>query len=494
MSTANSDSEHHLQRRLGLYDSTMIVAGSMIGSGIFLVTAEMSRQVGSAQWLMVSWLIATLFTLSAALSYGELAAMMPKAGGQYVYLREAFSPIWGFLYGWTLFLVIQTGTIDAVAIGFSRYLGLLWPAISESSYIIPPIAVGGYYALSLSTAQLIALLMIVALTWTNTRGLNAGKMIQNVFTTAKIGALLCVIGVGVFAGWNADAVRANFGHAWTAATQTPLVPGLSPHSAYGILVALCLAQVGALFAADAWNNITFTAGEVKNPQRNVPLSLAIGAAMVMALYILANIAYTVVLPFTQIQHVPSDRVASAMMDAIFPGIGSALIAVAILISAFGCVNGMVMSGARAYFAMACDGLFLKGAARLNNANVPARALVMQAAWACVLVLVRTHDPATGNYGNLYSNLLDYVISAALIFYILTIAGIFRLRKLRPDAVRPYRAVGYPVVPAMYIIGAAIVLTMLFIYRPATTFPGLGIVLLGVPVYFALRKKPASSQR
>ncbi len=492
MSTAipATDTRTGLRRSLGLFDSTMIVAGSMIGSGIFLVTAEMGRQVGSAQWLMASWLIATLFTLSAALSYGELAAMMPKAGGQYVYLREAFSPVWGFLYGWTLFMVIQTGTIDAVAIGFSRYLGVLWPAVAETTYLIPPVALGRYYALSLSTAQLIALLMIVLLTWTNTRGINTGKMIQNVFTTAKIGALLCVIAIGIFAGWNAQSVGENFGHAWTSATQTPLVPGLSPHSVYGILVVLCLAQVGALFAADAWNNITFTAGEVKNPQRNVPLSLVIGAAMVMALYILANIAYTVVLPFSQIQHAPSDRVASAMMDAIFPGIGSALIAVAILISAFGCVNGMVMSGARAYFAMARDGLFLKGAARLNKADVPARALVMQASWACILVLVRTHDPATGNYGNLYSNLLDYVISAALIFYILTIAGIFRLRKLRPDAVRPYRAFGYPLVPAAYIVGASVVLTMLFIYRPATTFPGLGIVLVGVPVYFFLRRRAA----
>ncbi len=461
-----------LKRSLGLFDSTMIVAGSMIGSGIFLVTGEIARQVGSARWLMVSWLIATLFTLVAALSYGELAAMMPRAGGQYVYLREAFSPICGFLYGWTLFLVIQTGTIDAVAIGFSRYLGVLWPAISESSYLIPPVAIGSYYALSLSTAQLIALLLIALLTWTNTRGLNAGKLIQNVFTSAKIGALLCIIAVGIFAGWSAQTVSANFGH--------PSAPP-AQQSSYGILVALCLSQVGALFAADAWNNITFTAGEVKNPAAaTFPFPQGIGAAMVMALYILANIAYLVVLPFTTVQHVPSDRVASAMMEAIFPRVGSSLIAVAILIAAFGCINGMVLSGARAYFAMARDRLFLNGAARLNKANVPAQALVMQAVWACFLILVRTHDPATGNYGNLYSNLLDYVISAALIFYILTIAGIFRLRILRPAEPRPYRAIGYPLVPGLYIAGAAVVLTMLFLYRPATTFPGVVIVILGVP--------------
>jgi APA family basic amino acid/polyamine antiporter len=477
---------NELKRRLGLFDSTMIVAGSMIGSGIFLVTGEMSRVVGGAQWLMASWGIATLLTLAAALSYGELAAMMPQAGGQYVYLREAFSPMWGFLYGWTLFLVIQTGTIDAVSIGFARYLGVLWPAVSETGYLIAPIPIGSSYALSLSTAQLVALVLILALTWTNTRGIDAGKIIQNVFTTAKIGTLLCVVGVGVAVGWSRATVAGNFGGAWMAAGQEPFVPGIAPAGWYGVLVSLCLAQVGALFAADAWNNVTFTAGEVRDPKRNLPLSLAIGTGIVMALYIGANLAYFVVLPFEQVRHVPSDRVASAMMSAIFPGIGSTLIAAAILISAFGCMNGMIMSGARAYFAMARDGLFLKGAGQLNSASVPARALAMQAAWGCLLVLVRTHDPATGKYGNLYSNLLDYVISAALIFYILTIAGIFRLRATRPDAERPYRAFGYPVVPALYLAGAAVILTMLFLYRPATTYPGVVIVLLGVPVYFWLR--------
>ena len=466
----------------------MIVAGSMIGSGIFLVTGEMSRQVGGAQWLMVSWAIATLLTLAAALSYGELAAMMPRAGGQYVYLREAFSPIWGFLYGWTLFLVIQTGTIDAVSIGFARYLGLLWPAVSESSYLIAPIPLGSHYALSLSTAQLTALLLILLLTWTNMGGIDAGKWIQNVFTTAKIGTLLGVIAIGIVVGWNPQTVASNFGGLWTAKDQLPFVPGISPASGYGVFVSLCLAQVGALFAADAWNNITFTAGEVKNPKRNLPLSLAVGTGLVMALYIAANLAYLVVLRFDQVRNVPSDRVASAMMAQLFPGIGSALIAGAILIAAFGCVNGMVLSGARAYFAMARDGLFLEGAGRLNRASVPARALAMQSAWASVLVLLRTHDPATGKYGNLYSNLLDYVISAALLFYILTIAGIFRLRATRPGADRPYLAFGYPWVPALYSLSAAAILTILFVYRPATTFPGVGIVLLGVPVYFWLKQR------
>jgi APA family basic amino acid/polyamine antiporter len=477
-----------LKRRLGLFDSTMIVAGSMIGSGIFLVTGEMSRVVGGAQWLMVSWAIATLLTLAAALSYGELAAMMPSAGGQYVYLREAFSPVWGFLYGWTLFLVIQTGTVDAVSIGFARYLGLLWPAVAEGRYVVAPVAIGSRYAVSLSTAQAIALLLIVALTWTNTRGIDAGKWIQNVFTSAKIGTLLCVVGAGIFIGWNAATVHANFGGLWMAPGQADIVPGIAPASAYGVLVSLCLAQVGALFAADAWNNITFTAGEVRDPKRNVPLSLAIGAGMVMALYIAANVAYLVVLPFERVRHVPSDRVASAMMDAILPGTGSALIAAAILISAFGCVNGMLLSGARAYFAMARDGLFLKSAGQLNRNSVPGRALVMQGAWGCALVLIRTHDPATGTYGNLYSNLLDYVISAALIFYILTIAGLFRLRATRPEAERPYRAFGYPVVPALYLAGAATILTMLFLYRPATTFPGVAIVMLGLPVYYWLKRR------
>jgi basic amino acid/polyamine antiporter, APA family len=480
------DTEFH--RGLGLYDSTMVVVGSMIGSGIFIVSADMARTVGSPGWLLGAWILTGLLTVVGALSYGELAAMMPRAGGQYVYLREAFSPLWGFLYGWTLFLVIQTGTIAAVSVGFARYFGALVPWISDDNYLVAPIHVSTGYALSLSTTQLVAMAIISFLTWTNTRGLQWGKVIQNVFTTAKTGALAGLILVGVLLGWNHTAVADNFGSLWTPRGVVEIVPGLSAMTAFGLFVAVCVAQTGSLFSADAWNNITFTAGEVKEPRRNIPLSLALGTFIVIALYLLANVAYLVTLPFDQIQHAPSDRVATATINAIFPGLGVTVMAIGIMISTFGCANGLILAGARASYAMARDGLFFRAAAQLNRAKVPAWALVLEGLWAAFLVLPRTYDPTTRAYGNLYNNLLDYIISAALIFYILTIAGLFRLRKTRPDVDRPYRAVGYPIIPALYIAGAATILIVLFIYRTATTWPGLIIVLLGVPVYFAWRPR------
>src|SRR5215813_3339204 len=474
-------------RGLGLLDSTTIVAGSMIGSGIFIVSADISRQVGSPGWLLVVWLVTGVLTVVGALSYGELAAMMPRAGGQYVYLREAFSPLWGFLYGWTLFLVIQTGTIAAVSVGFARYFGALVPWIADDNYLIPPVHLSTGYALSLSTTQLVALVLIALLTWTNTRGLEYGKIIQNVFTTAKTGALVGLILVGLLLGWNHAAVADNFGNLWTPRPAGEIVPGLSAVTAFGLFIAVCVSQTGSLFSADAWNNITFTAGEVKDPRRNIPLSLAFGTFIVIGLYLLANVAYLVTLPFDQVQHAPGDRVATATLNAIFPGLGQTIMAIAIMISTFGCTNGLILAGARAYYAMARDGLFFRSAGQLNAARVPAWGLMLQGAWAAFLVLPRTYDPATRAYGNLYNNLLDYVISAALIFYILTIAGIFRLRHTRPDAERPYRAFGYPIVPALYIVGAATILLVLFLYQSATTWPGLVIVLLGVPVYFAWRR-------
>jgi APA family basic amino acid/polyamine antiporter len=479
-------SHHELNRSLGLFDSTMIVAGSMIGSGIFIVAGEMAREVGSAGWMLLAWVIAGVLTLAAALSYGELAAMMPQAGGQYVYLRQAFSPLWGFLYGWTLFLVIQTGTIAASSVGFSRYLGVLWPWIAETNYIVHPIHILPGYAISLSTAQLVALVVISFLTWANIKGLKYGKGVQNVFTTMKIGSLLGVIGIGVLIGWKASVVKANFAHAWTPQGASMAAPGLSPTSVFGMVVALCIAQIGALYAADAWNNITFTAGEVRNPTRNVPLSLALGTIIVIGLYVCANFAYVAVLPFNEIQHAPSDRVASTMFHAIFPSIGPLLIAIAIMIAAFGCMNALILSGARAYYAMSLDGLFFKRASVLNRAHVPGQALIMQGIWSAVLLSIRTYQPATGTYGNLYSNLLDYIISAALIFYILTIAGIFRLRKLMPNVERPYRAFGYPFIPLLYLVSATGILAVLFMYRRATTIPGVVIVLIGIPVYFAFK--------
>jgi APA family basic amino acid/polyamine antiporter len=481
-------------RGLGLLDSTMIVAGSMIGSGIFIVSAIISRQVGSPGMLLVVWLVTGVLTLIGALSYGELAAMMPKAGGQYVYLREAFSPFWGFLYGWTFFLVIQTGTIAAVAIGFARFFGVLVPSISERSYIIEPIHLTSGYAVSLSTAQLVGILLIILLTWMNTQGLKLGKIIQNIFTTAKTGALIGLIVLGVIIGWNATAASDNFGTLWQTRVNENLVDfggGLTAATAFGLFVAVCVAQTQSLFSADAWNNITFTAGEVINPKKNIPLSLAFGTILVITLYLLANVAYLVTLPFESIQTVPSDRVATATAQTIFGASGVAIMAVAIMISTFGCNNGLILAGARAYYAMARDGLFFKSCGELNKNHVPAWGLLIQGIWAIVLILPRTitGTNASGQttYGNLYGDLLDYVISAALIFYILTILGIFVLRKKRPDVERPYKAFGYPIVPALYIIGASVILFILFVYQTRTTWPGLAIVLTGVPIYFIWKK-------
>jgi len=475
-------------RGLGLFDSTMVVAGSMIGSGIFIVSAAMARQLGSPGWLLVAWVITGVLTITAALAYGELAAMMPRAGGQYVYLREAYSPLWGFLYGWTLFMVIQTGTIAAVAVAFARFAGILIPWIAEDRYLVSPLHVSTGYAISLSTAQLVAVVLIALLTWTNTRGLEYGKVIQNVFTTTKTGVLVALIIVAVLVGQNAEAIAENFGNFWQARGFEPIADGVSAATAFGVFVALCVSQTGSLFSADAWNNITFTAGEVKNPHRDIPLSLAFGTVIVISLYVLTNVAYLVTLPLSAIQHAPSDRVATSSLEAIFPGAAVALMALAIMISTFGCNNGLILAGARAYYAMARDGLFFSRAGRLNSARVPAWGLMLQGVWAALLLLPRTYDPSTQQYGNLYGNLLDYVVSAALLFYILTIAGVFRLRITRPGAPRPYRAFGYPVLPALYIIGAATILLVLLVYRPATTWPGFLIVLLGLPVFVWLRQR------
>ena len=491
-------------RGLGLLDSTMIVAGSMIGSGIFIVSADISRQVGSPGWLLVVWIITGLLTVIGALSYGELAAMMPKAGGQYVYLREAYSPFWGFLYGWTLFLVIQTATIAAVAVAFGRYLGVLVPQISETNYLVEPIRIGSSsYALSLSTAQLVGIAMIALLTWMNTRGLKLGKLVQNSFTFAKTGSLIVMIVLGLIVGlgWHFDVARANFGDLWTVRGDLQDVGhGLTAIAAFGLFVGICVAQTNSLFSADAWNNITFTAGEVKDPKRNIPLSLALGTGLVITLYLLANIAYLVTLRFEDIQKVASDRVGSATAEVIFPGFGAVLMAVAIMVSTFGCNNGLIFAGARAYYAMAKDGLFFKSAGELNTNHVPAWGLVIQGIWAAFYVLPKTVKTAADgkiSYGNLYGDLLTYVISAALIFYILTIIGIFVLRAKQPDAERPYKAFGYPIVPALYVIGASVILVVLFVYQTTATWPGLLIVLTGVPVYFiwkSLSGKSAAAEQ
>jgi len=484
-------------RELGLLDSTMIVAGSMIGSGIFIVPAEIARQVGSAGWLLMVWVVTGLLTVAAALSYGELAAMMPKAGGQYVYLREAWSPLWGFLYGWTLFLVIQTGTIAAVAVGFARYLGVLIPHIGPEDWIVRPIDLSSSYAISLSVQQLVGVLMIAFLTWLNTRGIHLGKIIQNTFTSAKTLSLIALIVLGILVGRNATAVSANFSHLWTPHDVTTITPDMpfawpvmATMGAFGLFIAFCVAQVGSLFSSDAWNNITFTAGEVKDPRRNIPLSLAAGTGLVIGLYILANVAYLCTLTLHQIQTAPDDRVATAALQAIFGPPGAVMMAIAIIISTFGCNNGLILAGARVYYAMAQDGLFFRRTGRLNARHVPASGLIFQGIWAALLVLPRTRavDAAGAvTYGNLYGTLLDWVIFAVLIFYVLTIAGLFALRRKRPDAERPYRAFGYPVVPALYMVAASAIALVLLVYKTKTSWPGLVIVLAGIPVYFAWRR-------
>lgn len=479
-------------RGLGLFDSTMLVVGVMIGSGIFIVSAEMARNIGSPGWLLVAWGIAGALTIAGALSFGELSAMMPEAGGMYVYLREAYSPLWGFLYGWTLFTVIQTGTIAAVSVAFARFTGVLWPAISEENYLIPPIRVSAHYALSLSTAQLLALGIVALLTFSNTLGLSYGRLIQNVFTVAKIGALLALIAVGIFLGRNSTAIHSNFGSLWSPRGFEPLAQGLDATTIGGLVVALCLSQTGSLFAADSWHNIAFASGEVRRPERNVTRAMVIGTTTVITLYLLANVAYLVTLPLSAIQHAPADRVGTATLRAIFPGTGTILMATAIMISTFGTVNALILTGARAYYAMAMQGLFFRFGAKLNRNRVPAACLWLQALWGMALILPRIHNAATGSWGNLYSNLLDYVISAALIFYVLTVAAVFRLRVKRPHALRPYRTPGYPFVPAAYIFGAGITLVVLFAYRRATTWPGLVIVLLGIPAYLLLRKARSES--
>lgn len=474
-------------RGLNLFDSTMVVVGAMIGSGIFIVPAEMARNIGSAGWLLVAWCVAGALTIAGALCYGELSAMMPHAGGMYIYLREAYSPLWGFLYGWTLFCVIETGTIAAVAVAFARFSGVLWPVISEQKYLIKPLHVSTHYAVSLSTTQVLAISVIFLLSLANSFGLSYGKVVQNVVTVAKIAALGGLIILGILFGRNASAVSTNFAAAWHARGVTSLGRGLDATTILGLFVAICLSQTGSLFSADSWHNIAFAAAEVKKAERNVTLAMVVGATLVISLYILANVAYLITLPLGSIQHAPADRVATATLRAIFPSAGASAMAAAIMISTFGCINALTLTGARVYYAMARQRLFFPFAGRLNGARVPAYSLAFQGLWACLLVLPRTYDPATRSWGNLYSNLLEYVISSALIFYVLTVAGVFRLRITRPDAPRPYRTLGYPFVPALYILTATTILVVLFVFRPSTTWPGLLIVLLGAPIYAAIRQ-------
>jgi APA family basic amino acid/polyamine antiporter len=492
----HSHQDRELVKALGLTSSTMLVIGSMIGSGIFIVSAEISREVNSPALLIGAWLITGFMTLVGALSYGELAAMMPRAGGQYVYLREALGPLWGFLYGWTLFLVIQTGTIAAVGVAFGKFLGIFFPSISSTHWIlhlwtVPPIHIGpmtlGNMDVGLNTQNLVAILVVVFLSVVNIFGLKTGAIIQNVFTFAKVSGLAGLVLFGIFVGRNAHAIAANFsGNFWRNAglgAQHEIAAGVF----VGTLTVLAVAQVGSLFSADAWNNVTFTAGEVKNPSRNLPLSLAVGTGVVILLYIFCNLIYLNVLPLDGspngatvlergIKFASEDRVATAAMTQMFGAAGGALMAIAIMISSFGCNNGLILSGARVYYAMAKDGLFFRRVAKLHPTyKTPAVSLMVQMVWTCILCI-------SGSYGQL----LEYIVFAVLVFYILTIAGLFVLRRTHPTADRPYRAVGYPILPAIYIVMALFVDVVLLRYKPQYTWPGLIIVLLGIPVYFLWR--------
>lgn len=479
------DSEHTFKKSLNLFDSTAIVAGSMIGSGIFIVSADVSRQLGSPGWLMIAWLLAGFLTICAALSYGELAAMFPKAGGQYVYLKEAYNPLIGFLFGWTMFLVIQTGTIAAVGMAFAKFFGVLVPWVSEDVIWFK----AGFF--KFGPVQIVAIASIAILSWINSRGIQEGKRVQNAFTTGKVLLVVGFIIIGLGFATNSGAIHINEKIFWQPMQEGPGGQDI-PISGFALIAALGMAMVGTLFSSDAWNNITFTAGEVINPRKNIPLSLAFGTILVTLLYILANVVYLTVLPLRGeptggdiaargMQYALNDRLGTAAISGLFGNYAVIIMAAFIVISTFGCNNGLILSGARIYYSMAADGLFFKKAGHLNSKGVPAYGLFVQAIWAGLLCL-------SGTYGQL----LDYVVFAVLIFYVLTISGIFVLRKNKPEMERPYKAFGYPFIPAVYIVLASMIMMILLIFKPIYTWPGFIIVILGIPVFFLWNKnKPES---
>ena len=472
-----SETNTEFKPSLSAFDATMIVAGSMIGSGIFIVSADITRNVGSAGWLVAVWLLTGFMTLTAALSYGELSAMFPKAGGQYVYLKESYNPLLGFLYGWSFFSVIQTGTIAAVGVAFSKFAGYFFPSLEMTDANI--LLQMGF--LKIYPAQLLSIAIIILLTYINTKGVQGGKMIQSTFTITKLASLFGLIGFGFLLASKASIWDANWANAWEMKTIAS-DNSTTPIFGVAILGAIAASMVGSIFSSDAWNNVTFIAGEIKNPKRNIGLSLFLGTLIVTVIYISANLMYLSVLPLNEIANAPADRVAVAASNVIFGNIGTYVIAVMIMISTFGCNNGLILAGARVYYTMAQDGLFFKKAGTLNKHAVPAWALWAQCIVAGLLCL-------SGRYGDL----LDMVSFIVVIFYILTIIGIFILRKKRPELERPYKAFGYPVLPAIYILMGTCFCVLLIIYKPNFTWPGLIITLLGVPLYYlALRNQKTVS--
>jgi APA family basic amino acid/polyamine antiporter len=484
-----------LVRELSLLDATMIVVGSMIGSGIFLTSAESARLVGSPGWLLVAWILAGVMTITGALCVAELAAMMPRAGGPYVFLSEAYNTGTGFLYGWSQFLIIQTGTIAAVAVAFANFAGVLFPPISGTNYVVEPVVFSSY-ALSLSTQQFVAILVIVILTFVNTRGLEVGKWIQNTFTFTKTAALLALVVFGLAIGWNAG------GAAFTSDWWNPAAngwdiqtaqPGATAAGAFAFVLVLGRAMTGPLFSQSAWDNVTFTAGEVENPGRNVPRALIIGCLTVVGLYIAANVAYVVTLPLASIQNAPGNRVAAVMMTEILGASGAVIMAVAIMISTFGCNNGLILAGARVSYAMARDRLFFPTLARTNQKNVPAMALLAQGLWASILVLPRTvtyaaNAPTTPVFGNVYTQLLEYIVSVDLVFGTLSVLAVIVLRQRAPLATRPYRTWGYPVVPVIFLTLSTLLIINLAYLAPTTSGIGYLLALTGIPVYFIWKRR------
>ncbi len=482
-----------LVRTLGPIDATMIVIGSMIGSGIFITSAESSRLSGAPGWLLLAWAVAGLLTITGALCCSELATMMPRAGGVYVFLREAYGHSIGFLYGWTLFLVIQTGTIAAVAIAFAKFLGVFVAAVSPDNYLIGPIALSGY-AISLSTEQLVAIGLIALLTWSNTRGLEIGKIVQNTFTFAKTAALAAVVVIGLSLGWNANsaALQSAWWNSWANGWNPQIAqPGLTLTGGLALALLFGKSMVGPLFAQTAWTNVTFIGSEIRHPGKNLVRALVIGCGSVVILYVLANLAYVAVLPFSEIKHAPENRVAVAMMNTIFGRPGAMCMAAAIMISTFGCNNGLILSGARVYYAMARDRLFFEKVGTTNRFHVPAAALVVQGIWTVLLTLPRavTHDPITHRvvHGNVYNQLLEYIVSADLLFYLLMVVAVIVLRCRKPKAERPYRTWGYPFVPIISALLAGLLIVNLAVLAPTTSGMGILIVLTGVPAYFFWQK-------
>ena len=458
--------KRELVRGIGFLDATALVVGSMIGSGIFIVSAKSARVVGSGGWLLAAWAIAGLLTMIAALCCSELAAMMPKAGGQYVFFREAYGPLFGFLFGWTMFLVVQTGTIAAVAVAFAKFLGVVWPAVTEAKTQIGPFSV--------SAAQGVGVAVIAFLTASNANGLRTGTATQNVFTFAKLAALLALTVCGLTIGRKGAAIDAA--GLWKAVS-----PEGTALTGVALVAALGIAMVGPLFSQSAWNNVTFAGEEVEAPGRTLPRALLVGCLLVTSLYVLSNVAYLNVLPLSAIQHAPSDRVATAVATALFGPGAAGVMAIAIMVSTFGCVNGLILSGARVSFAMARDGLFFRGLQRLNSAAVPRNALWAQAAWASILVL-------SGSY----SDLLEYVISVDILFFVLLVLAVIVLRRRRPDLPRPFRAPGYPFLPLLYAAAGALLIAILLVANPRTTWPGYALVATGVPVYFLWRRRARST--